>query len=249
MGAFNGGAALHVGQAKFREVDMRGFIGNSRSVRTYGLPAIVMLMVLAGAGPAAAIDVKLTVDEAKKVLEAGRNPMAKALEKEEKQSQEDVKKIVQQASLKTRVGADPEKDPCGTSAILRTKRYRLEAFGRQEAMESKKKQKDVRMPDEYIKKVIDMPNLEVEVQLCGDDEYFAEGVTMAFRQKGKNIEPVDVGQADRGRKNDGDGPAFRSRFTARFAYDSFDPNATTKIYVMFPDGKLTEFEADFSKVK
>ena len=193
--------------------------------------------------PALAIDVKLTMEDAQKALEAGRAPMEKA------NSPEEVKKVLQQASMVTRVGADPEKDPCGTSAILRTKRYRLEAFGRQEAAESKKKKSEVRMPDEFIKKVIDMPNMEVEVQLCGDDEYFAEGAQVAFQQGGKSIKPVDVSPAERGRKNEGSGPAYRSRFTARFAYESFDPSAKTKVLVFFPDGKMSEFETDFSKVK
>ena len=193
--------------------------------------------------PALAIDVKLTMEDAQKALEAGRAPMEKA------NSPEEVKKVLQQASMVTRVGADPEKDPCGTSAVLRTKRYRLEAFGRQEAAESKKKKSEVRMPDEFIKKVIDMPNMEVEVQLCGDDEYFAEGAQVAFQQGGKNIKPVDVSPAERGRKNEGSGPAYRSRFTARFAYESFDPSAKTKVMIFFPDGKMSEFETDFSKVK
>ena len=192
---------------------------------------------------ALAIDVKLTMEDAQKALEAGRAPMEKA------NSPEEVKKVLQQASMVTRVGADPEKDPCGTSAILRTKRYRLEAFGRQEAAESKKKKSEVRMPDEFIKKVIDMPNMEVEVQLCGDDEYFAEGAQVAFQQGGKNIKPVDVSPAERGRKNEGSGPAYRSRFTARFAYEGFDPSAKTKVLVFFPDGKMSEFETDFSKVR
>src|SRR6476469_10146115 len=116
--------------------------------------------------PAFDIDVKLTTEEAKKALEAGRAPMEKA------NSPEEVKKVLQHASMATRVGADPEKDTCGASAHLRTKRYRLEACGRQEASESKKRKTDIRMPDEFIKKVVDMPNMEVEVQLCGDDEYF-----------------------------------------------------------------------------
>ena len=193
--------------------------------------------------PALAIDVKLTMEDAQKALEAGRAPMEKA------NSPEEVKKVLQQASMVTRVGADPEKDPCGTSAVLRTKRYRLEAFGRQEAAESKKKKSEVRMPDEFIKKVIDMPNMEVEVQLCGDDEYFAERAQVAFQQGGKSIKPVDVSPAERGRKNEGSGPAYRSRFTARFAYESFDPSAKTKVLVFFPDGKMSEFETDFSKVK
>ena len=208
--------------------------------------AVVGLMVgvmALAAGPAWAIDVKLSPEEAKKALEAGRAPMEKAA------SPEDVKKILQQASLVTRVGADPEKDACGASAILRTKRYRLEAFGRQEAAESKKQKKDVRMPDEFIQKVVDMPNMEVEVQLCGDDEYFAEKADIVFQQKGKNIRPVDISPADRGRKNDGTGPAYRSRFTARFGYESFDPNAKTTVIVTLQDGQTMQFDADFSKVK
>lgn len=212
--------------------------------RTRGTVALWLGVALMTADVAWGIDVKLSTEEAHKALEAGRVPMEKA------NTPEEVKKVLQQASMATRIGADPEKDPCGTSAILRTKRYRLEAFGRQEAAESKKQKKDVRMPDEFIKKVVDMPNMEVEVQLCGDDEYFAEGVQIALQQGSKTIKPVDVSPAERGRKNEGgNGPGYRSRFTARFAYESFDPMAKTKVIVFFPDGKMSEFEADLSKVK
>ena len=54
--------------------------------------------------PTFAIDVKLTSEEAQKALEAGRAPMEKA------NSPEEVKKVLQHASMATRVGADPEKD-------------------------------------------------------------------------------------------------------------------------------------------
>lgn len=201
------------------------------------------------ADPAGAIDVKLTMEEAKKSLAAGREPMMKA--SDAAKPDEEVKKVLQHASMITRVGADPEKDPCGTSAILRTKRFWLESFGRKEATESKKQKTDVRMPDDKIQKYLDMPNLEIEVQLCGDDEYFAEGVQVAFQQGSKTIKPVDISQAERGRKIEmaNKASAFRTRFTARFAYDSFDANAKTKVVVFFMDGKQIEFEADFSKVK
>lgn len=212
--------------------------------RSHGVIALVVGAIVWGVGGSAwAIDIKLSPEEAKKALEAGRAPMEKA------NSPEDVKKVLQQASMVTRVGADPEKDQCGASAILRTKRYRLEAFGRQEAAESKKQKKDVRMPEEFIQKVVDMPNMEVEVQLCGDDEYFAEKADIVFQQKGKNIRPVDISPADRGRKNEGTGPAYRSRFTARFGYESFDPNAKTTVIVTLQDGQTMQFDADFSKVK
>jgi len=201
------------------------------------------LVGVAGLSPVLAIDVKLTPEEAQKALEAGRIPMEKA------NSPEDVKKVLQQASLVTRVGADPEKDPCGASAILRTKRYRLAAFGRQEAAESKKRKTEVRMPEEFIKKVMDMPNLEVEVQLCGDDEYFAEKPEVVLYQGTKKIKPVDVAPAERGRRNEGQGPAYRSRFTAMFAYESFNENAISTFVINLQDGKEIKLEADFSKVK
>jgi len=193
--------------------------------------------------PAWAIDVNLSSDEAHKALEIGRLPMEKA------NSADDVKKVLQQASMITRVGADPEKDPCGASAILRTKRYRLEAFGRQEAAESKKRKMDIRMPEEFIKKVMDMPNMEIEVQLCGDDEYFAEGAMIELQQGSKRIKPIDTGKAERGRKNETAGPAYRSRFTALFAYEQFNPTAVSEFIVNLQDGSEIRIPAEFSKVK
>jgi hypothetical protein len=204
--------------------------------------ALVCLLVVF-ISPTFAIDVKLTTEEAQKALEAGRIPMEKA------NSPEEVKKVLQHASMATRVGADPEKDACGASAILRTKRYRLEAFGRQEASESKKRKTDIRMPEEFIRKVVDMPNMEVEVQLCGDDEYFAEGALIELQQGSKKVKAIDVGKAERGRKNEGSGPAYRSRFTAVFAYESFDPNAASAFVVNLQDGKEIRIPADFSKVR
>ncbi len=196
-----------------------------------------------GAHSAWAIDVNLSSEEAHKTLELGRTPMEKA------NSQDEVKKVLQQASLATRVGADPETDPCGASAVLRTKRYRLEAFGRQEAAESKKRKTDIRMPEEFIKKVMDMPNMEIEVQLCGDDEYFAEGALIELQQGSKRIKAIDIGKAERGRKNETNGPAYRSRFTALFAYEQFDPNAASVFVVNLQDGKEIRIPAEFSKVK
>ena len=190
-----------------------------------------------------AIDVHLSSDEAHKALEIGRIPMEKA------NSPEDVKKVLQQASLATRVGADPEKEPCGASAVLRTKRYRLEAFGRQEAAESKKRKTDVRMPEEFIQKVMDMPNMEMDVQLCGDDEYFAEGALIELQQGSKRIKPIDIGKAERGRKNEGSGPVYRSRFTALFAYEQFDPTASSVFVINLQDGKEIRIPAELSKVK
>lgn len=205
--------------------------------------AVAGLLTVADLQTVFAIDVKLSMEEAQKVLESGRAPMEKA------NTPEEVKKVLQQASMVTRVGADPEKDSCGASAILRTKRYRLEAFGRQEAAESKKRKMDVRMPEEFVKKVVDMPNMEMEVQLCGDDEYFAEGALIELQQGSKRIKPIDIGKAERGRKNEGSGPTYRSRFTALFAYETFDPTAASVFVVNLQDGTEARIVADFSKVK
>ena len=151
------------------------YLTSSARVGGVAICAVLGLLTVVSLQPVSAIEVKLSAEEAQTALEVGRAPMEKA------NTPEDVKKVLQQASLVTRVGADPEKDPCGASAILRTKRYRLEAFGRQEAAESKKRKMDVRMPEEFIKKVVDMPNMEIEVQLCGDDEYFAEGAVIELQ--------------------------------------------------------------------
>jgi len=223
--------------AFFREDGMLA----QRNRGKWSLVAVGVLTV--GISPAIAIDVKLSMDDAHKTLAAGRAPMEKA------NTPEEVKKVLQQASMVTRVGADPEKNSCGASAILRTKRYRLEAFGRQEASESKKRKTDIRMPEEFIKKVVDMPNMEVEVQLCGDDEYFAEGAIIELQQGTKRVKAIDIGKAERGRKNEGDGPAYRSRFTAVFAYESFDPNAASVFVINLQDEKEVRINADFSKVK
>lgn len=217
--------------------------GNRTAWCAVGLAAISAM----GVSSAWAIDVKLTIEDARKSLEAGRVPMEKAADSVK--PDEEIKKILQQASMATRVGANPGKDPCGASAILRTKRYWLESFGRQEAKESKKQMKEVRMPDEKVQKYLDMPNMEVEIQLCGDDEYFAEGAVVELQQGSRRIKPIDIGRAERGRKNEGDGPAFRSRFTAVFAYEQFDPNAMSVFVINLQDGKEERIPADFSKVK
>jgi hypothetical protein len=89
----------------------------------------------------------------------------------------------------------------------------------------------------------------MEVQLCGDDEYFAEGALIDLQQGSKRIKPVDIGKAERGRKNDSSGPVFRSRFTALFAYEQFDSTASSVFVVKLQDGKEIRIPADFSKVK
>lgn len=190
-----------------------------------------------------AIDVKLTMEEAKKSMTAARTSMEKA------KNQEDSTQIGQHIFAPYRVGGDPEKDPCAPSAELHTKRYWFAWFGGVEAAESKKKNESVRMPDAKVQTLLDMPNMDIEVHFCGDDEYFADGAELSIQQGGKTIRPVDMSPAPKGRAVTGKDKTFRSLLKGRFAYDSFDPNAKSKIVITFPDGKMTEFEADFSKVK
>jgi hypothetical protein len=188
------------------------------------------------------IDLALSMEEANKSLAAGRQTM------ETTESVEDVAAVMKASEKIVRVGADPEVDPCGTHAILRTRRYWLEYFGRREAAESKRQKQEIRMPESKIQEILAMPYLEVEVRLCGEEEFFAEGAEIAMQQGNLMVRPVDIGPAERGRKNPGPTPSFRSRFTARFAYADFDPQAPGTLAIFFPDGTLINIPADFSKI-
>ena len=213
-----------------------------RSRMQLGLSAMAMFTV-AGIAPAWAIEVDLTMEQASQLLSAGRGPMEKA------ETVDDVTKLIKAADKAIRIGTDPEKEPCSTSAVLKTKSYWLEYFGRREAAESKRLKREIRMPAEKVKEILQMPNLEIEIGMCGQEEYFAEGADVALQQGSNNILPVDKGQPSRGRKIPGSETDYVSRFSARFAYQDFEPNAPTNIAVFFPDGKLITLEADFSKIK
>jgi hypothetical protein len=199
-----------------------------------------------GLGPlpkAYGIEVNLTMEEANTALASGRESMEKA------EQVKDVAAIMKAAEQAIRVGADPEKDPCAPHAILRTRRYWLEYFGRREAAESKRQKRSIRMPETKIKEILNMPYLEVEIRLCGEEEFFAEGADVALQQGTAMVRPVDVGPAERGRKNPGSPTSYRSRFTTRFAYADFDPQAKSILAVFFPDGKLINIKADFAKIR
>jgi hypothetical protein len=137
------------------------------------------------------IDLSLSMEEANKSLAAGRQTMESA------ESVEDVAAVMKASEKIVRVGADPEVDPCGTHAILRTRRYWLEYFGRREAAESTRQQQDIRMPESKIPEILAMPYLEVEVRLCGEEEFFAEGAEIALQQGNLMVRPVDIGPAER----------------------------------------------------
>jgi hypothetical protein len=204
--------------------------------------AITVIGVSAYPPASSAIDLSMTMEQAKESLEAGRQTM------EQTESVEDIALVMKASERVIRVGADPEVDPCGAHAILRTRRYWMEYFGRREAAESKRQKQEIRMPEAKIQEILEMPYLEVEIRLCGEDEFFAEGAEVALQQGSTTIRPVDIGPAERGRKNAGPTPSFRSRFTARFAYADFDPQAPGTLAVFFPDGNLINIPADLSKI-
>jgi len=218
-------------------------IGSSSFIRlSFSLFAMISMGLTTLPSVSHGIDLSISIEEANKALATGRQTMEKA------ESVEDVAAVMKASEKVSRVGADPEKDPCGTHAILRTRRYWLEYFGRREAAESKRQKLDIRMPESKIQEILNMPYLEIEVRLCGEEEFFAEGAEIALQQGNLMARPVDIGPAERGRKNPGPTPSFRSRFTARFAYADFDPQAPGTLAVFFPDGQLINIPADFSKI-
>ena len=218
-------------------------IGSSSFIRlSFSLFAMISMGLTTLPSVSHGIDLSISIEEANKALATGRQTMEKA------ESVEDVAAVMKASEKVSRVGADPEEDPCGTHAILRTRRYWLEYFGRREAAESKRQKLDIRMPESKIQEILNMPYLEIEVRLCGEEEFFAEGAEIALQQGNLMARPVDIGPAERGRKNPGPTPSFRSRFTARFAYADFDPQAPGTLAVFFPDGQLINIPADFSKI-
>ncbi len=205
---------------------------------------LMLLFLLGGMGsPAFAIDVKLTLEQARQIMDSAREPMEQAA------SNDEMFGIIKAADKNSRIGDDPAINPCGSSAILRTKTYWFEYFGREEGRRSKVAQQKVRMPEANIQEILNMPNLEMEIGLCGPEEFFAEGADVALQQGSTNVMAVDKGKPSRGRKIPGSEMEYASRFSARFAYQDFDPQAVTNIVVFFPDGQLISIEADFSKIK
>ena len=205
---------------------------------------LMLLFALGAMGsPALAIDVELTLEQAKQIMASARGPMEQAA------SNDEMFGIIKTADKAARIGDDPAVKPCGSSAILRTKTYWFEYFGREEGRRSKVAKQKVRMPEAKIQEILNMPNLEMEIGLCGQEEFFAEGADVALQQGSTNVMAVDKGKPSRGRKIPGSEMDYVSRFSARFAYQDFDAQAVTNIVVFFPDGKLVTIEADFSKIK
>ena len=204
----------------------------------------MVLCVLGGmVSPALAIDVKVTIEDATRIMSAARGSVEQAA------SNDDMFQIIEAADKKSRIGDDPATTPCGSSAILRTKTYWLGYFGREEARRSRVDQREIRMPEAKIREILTMPNLEMEIGLCGQEELFADGADVALQQGSRNVMAVDKGKPRRGRKIPGSATDYVSRFSARFAYQDFDPHAATTIVIFFPDGKLINIATDFSAIR
>ena len=98
--------------------------------RKQGL-GLMLLFVLGGMGsPAFAIDVALTLEQAQQIMASARGPMEQAA------SNDEMFGLIKDADKSSRIGDDPEDKPCGSSAILRTKTYWFEYFGREEGRRS-----------------------------------------------------------------------------------------------------------------
>ena len=108
-------------------------IGSSLFIRlSFSIFAMISVGVLTLPSVSHGIDLSMSIEEANQSLATGRQTMEKA------EYVEDVAAVMKASEKVSRVGADPEVDPCGTHAILHTRRYWLEYFGRREAEESKR---------------------------------------------------------------------------------------------------------------
>ncbi|MCA9451497.1 MAG: hypothetical protein KC584_02550, partial [Nitrospira sp.] len=87
------------------------------------LPLTLCALTAIGVGThpslSSAIELSITLDQAHKAMAAGRKTMEQA------DSVEDVAAVMKASERAVRVGADPEVEPCGAHAILRTRLYWL----------------------------------------------------------------------------------------------------------------------------
>jgi len=82
---------------------------------------------------------------------------------------------------------------------------------------------------------------------CGDTADFAEDAQATLEQDGRQIKG-EMAKPDKAKKN-AEGPAYRGKIAASFAYGSFDPNAMTKITLYPKVGDAMSWDVDFSKIK
>lgn len=102
-----------------------------------------------------------------------------------------------------------------------------------------------------IRQILDEHAMLVSVTIYGNDPAFARDSYMVLIQGAKAIKPVRV-------RYDGRAspaptwpatPPYQAKVIASFAYEEFDPLASTRIAVFPAAGGEVSFDVDFSKVE
>ena len=179
-------------------------------------------------GPADAIVVKLNQSEVNKAVEDG-------------------KQIKDVKTVPTRFGADLSKDICGGGGEIQTKVVGLNRLGALIAADPERAEHDKAQVEQAIQKTAESNRLKIVFDFCGDTADFAEDAQATLEQDGRQIKG-EMAKPDKAKKN-AEGPAYRGKIAASFAYGSFDPNAMTKITLYPKVGDAMSWEVDFSKIK
>jgi len=187
-----------------------------------GLGALCFL-----AGNAGAIEVNLDASTAQKAIEEGKKMDMK--------------------TVSTRFGADLQKEICGGGGEIRTKTVTLNRLGGAIAANPEKAEQDKTLIEQQITKILESKVLKIAFDFCGDTADFAEDSQASLEQGGKLIKG-EMAKPDQAKKNR-EGPAFRGKIAASFAYGSFDPLAPTKITLYPKMGDAMSWEVDFSKIR
>jgi hypothetical protein len=176
-----------------------------------------------------AIDVKLDDAAIKSAIEAGKQV-------------KDVK------SMPTpRFGADLSKDLCGGGGEIRTKTFTLQRLGAVIAADPERFEREKDQAQHAIEKAAEAKDLKITFDFCGDTADFAEDAQATLEQDGRMIKG-EMAKPDKARKNP-EGPAYRGKITASFAYGSFDPVAPTKITLYPKIGDAMTWDVDLSTIK
>lgn len=160
---------------------------------------------------------------------------------------EDGKKITDVKTVPTRFGADLSKDLCGGGGEIQTKTVGLNRLGALIAADPERAERDKEQVQQAIQKTAESPRLKIVFDFCGDTADFAEDAQATLEQDGRQIKG-EMAKPDKAKKNP-EGPAYRGKIAASFAYGSFDPNAMTKITLYPKIGDPMSWEVDFSKIK
>jgi hypothetical protein len=190
----------------------------------------ISLAVIGGCftGSAAAIDVKLDDAAIRKAVDDG-------------------KQIKDVKTVPTRFGTDLSKDLCGGGGEIQTKTIGLNRLGAVIAANPEKAQQEKEQVETAIQKIADSNRLKIVFDFCGDTPDFAEDAQATLEQDGRMIKG-EMGKPDKAKKNT-EGPAYRGKIAASFAYGSFNPTAPTKITLYPKVGEAMTWEVDLSKIK